>query len=114
MRFLVDAQLPPALARWLVERGHPAEHVHDLGLESASDRVVWDHAVAIGATVLTKDEDFAVRRILLADGPSIVWVRRGNTTRRELLNWFEPLLPTIVEALERGEPLIEISLEAPR
>jgi hypothetical protein len=26
MRLLVDAQLPPALARWLVDRGHEAGH----------------------------------------------------------------------------------------
>jgi len=26
MRFLVDAQLPPALARWLAAQGHEAEH----------------------------------------------------------------------------------------
>lgn len=37
MRFLVDAQLPPALARWLVERSHEAEHVFDLGMIKASD-----------------------------------------------------------------------------
>jgi predicted nuclease of predicted toxin-antitoxin system len=33
MRFLVDAQLPPALARWLAAQGHEAAHVGDLGLQ---------------------------------------------------------------------------------
>jgi predicted nuclease of predicted toxin-antitoxin system len=32
MRFLVDAQQPPALARWLTAAGHPSEHVADLGV----------------------------------------------------------------------------------
>jgi len=32
MRFLVDAQLPPALARTLEAGGHEAEHVADIGL----------------------------------------------------------------------------------
>ena len=36
MRFVADAQLPPALARWLVARGHEAEHVCDKGLQAAS------------------------------------------------------------------------------
>jgi predicted nuclease of predicted toxin-antitoxin system len=27
MKFLVDAQLPPALCGWLEARGHEAEHV---------------------------------------------------------------------------------------
>ncbi len=31
MRFLVDAQLPPALALMLDEHGHVAEHVIDVG-----------------------------------------------------------------------------------
>jgi predicted nuclease of predicted toxin-antitoxin system len=31
MRFLVDAQLPPALAQWLASHGHDAMHVTDLG-----------------------------------------------------------------------------------
>lgn len=41
MRFLVDAQLPPALARWLASQGHQADHVGDLGLAAAMDRVIW-------------------------------------------------------------------------
>ena len=40
MRFLVDAQLPPALARWLVAAGHEAEHVGDRGMEAASDAAI--------------------------------------------------------------------------
>ncbi|HZQ99021.1 MAG TPA: DUF5615 family PIN-like protein [Chloroflexota bacterium] len=109
MRFLVDAQLPPALARWLAERGHVAEHVSDVGLQAADDRILWDHAVSVGAVIITKDEDFALRRTLSAAGPAIVWVRRGNTRRRELLAWFEPLLPLVVDLLARGEPLVEIT-----
>jgi uncharacterized protein (DUF433 family) len=42
------------------------------------------------------------------DGPSIVWVRVGNTSRRDLLPWFRFRLPAIVDALHRGEALIEI------
>lgn len=45
MRFLVDAQLPPALARWLVAEGHAAEHVADKGLGAASDAEIWEHAL---------------------------------------------------------------------
>ena len=37
MRFLIDAQLPPALARLLASHGHVAEHVADIGLRDADD-----------------------------------------------------------------------------
>ena len=37
MRFLVDAQLPPVLARWFVTKRHQAEHVGDKGMQAASN-----------------------------------------------------------------------------
>ena len=109
MRFLVDAQLPPALARWLEECGHAAEHVFDCGLSTADDSVVWDYATETGSVIVTKDEDFALRRAHAPSGPAVVWLRKGNTSRHELLRWFEPLLPVVLEALDRGEPLVEVA-----
>ncbi|MDX6574495.1 MAG: hypothetical protein QOE96_448 [Blastocatellia bacterium] len=61
MTFLIDAQLPPALASWLIQQGHTAQHVDDLGLRNADDIVIWNHALESGAIVITKDEDFAER-----------------------------------------------------
>ena len=61
MRFVVDAQLPPALAVWLVAQGHDAAHVLDLELTRASDATIWQHAEVTSAIIVTKDEDFAVR-----------------------------------------------------
>ena len=75
MRFLVDAQLPVALARWLVGRGHEAQHVTSLKMSDASDSVIWNCAIDLDAIVITKDEDFALRRSFAKSGPVIVWVR---------------------------------------
>ena len=47
MDFLVDAQLPPGLARWLADQGHSAQHVNDLGLAGAEDSVIWNHALGV-------------------------------------------------------------------
>ena len=58
--------------------------------------------------ILTKDEDFAVHRVL-HHGPAVVWIRIGNTRRAELLRRFEVELPNIVAALERGETLVEVT-----
>jgi predicted nuclease of predicted toxin-antitoxin system len=38
MRFLVDNQLPPSLARWLRDRGHGAVHVFESGPHLLDDR----------------------------------------------------------------------------
>ena len=69
MNFLVDAQLPPGLARWLADQGHSAQHVNDVGLAGAEDSVIWNHALGVDAIVVTKDEDFAERTARTAVGP---------------------------------------------
>ena len=108
MRFLVDAQLPPALARWLAAQGHEAEHISDCGLGGAADTAIWNYAAGVNAVIVTKDEDFAQRKALDRSGPVTVWIRLPNTRRRELLVRFETVLPRLLQALERGETLIEI------
>ncbi len=109
MRFLIDAQLPPAIVGWLAAKGHRAEHVGDLGMQAASDAAIWDHALATSAAIITKDEDFAQRKVLASAGPTVVWIRLPNTRRRDLLEWFETVMPQILVALERGETLIEVT-----
>jgi len=108
MRFLVDAQLPPALARWIESQGHVAEHVVDLGMADASDRSIWQVAKQTGTVIVSKDADFVTLTTLEDKGPPVVWIRIGNTRRKVLLNWFGPLFPKILTLLEQGEKLIEI------
>ena len=108
MRFLIDTQLPAALARWLQEHGHPAEHVLDVGLAQSKDNPIWQYAAERQAVIVTKDEDFAEWVLRGRRGPSVVWLRVGNTSGSALLAWFEPLLPTIVKKLDEGERLIEV------
>ncbi len=52
MRFLIDAQLPPALARWLSSAGHDAGHVADIGLAGARDGEIWAYALSAGAVIV--------------------------------------------------------------
>ena len=108
MRFLVDAQLPPALARRIEALGHLAEHVFDCGLATAADQAIRSYAASTGAIIVTKDEDFAIH-VLLHKGPPVVWVRIGNTRREELLRRVEADFSAVVTALERGETLVEIA-----
>jgi len=58
--------------------------------------------------ILTKDEDFPHRMRQSKVGPVIVWLRIGNTSRRALLEWFEPLLPQLEALILEGERLIEV------
>ena len=108
MRFIVDAQLPPALARFLTAQGFFAEHVVDIGFGSADDSSIWDYALQHQAVIVTKDEDFPHRVQQSQKTPIIVWLRIGNASRRALLQWFSPLVPQIVQLIEDGNRLVEI------
>ena len=58
MQFLVDAQLPPALARWISAQGYSACHVANIGMASARDPEIWNRAYGDDSIIITKDEDF--------------------------------------------------------
>jgi predicted nuclease of predicted toxin-antitoxin system len=109
LRFLVDAQLPPALADYLRQLGHEAEHVNEIGSGAATDRAIWTYAKRHAAIIVTKDQDFADLTRLDTSGPPVVWIRLGNTTRAALLRSLQPLMPELLAALDRGERLIEIA-----
>ena len=107
MRFLVDAQLPPGLCRWLAARGHEAMHVHELGLGAAADADIATHAESEGATLISKDEDFLILR--RPDRFALLWLRCGNTTNHALGLWLEERWERVEELLGVGERLIELS-----
>jgi hypothetical protein len=70
-------------------------------------QLVLSAIAAVGAVIVTKDEDFVVRE-MLESGPAVVWVRIGNTRRADLLRRLEAHFASILNALERGETLVEI------
>jgi predicted nuclease of predicted toxin-antitoxin system len=102
MKFVVDQQLPPALARWIERKGHEAAHVRELGMREADDSDIWRFAVANALTIVTKDSDFGLRRLQATDGPPILWLRIGNTTIGEIFRILEGAWPSVEEDLKSG------------
>ncbi|MBI4771350.1 MAG: DUF5615 family PIN-like protein, partial [Chloroflexi bacterium] len=63
VRFLIDADLPRSVAQVIRQRGHEAVDVRDIGLRSAKDAVIAEHARSEGYCLLTGDHDFSdIRR----------------------------------------------------
>ena len=106
MIFLIDAQLPPALCRWLRARGHEALHVSEIGMAAASDAAIAAHAEARGMALISKDEDFVVLR--LPDRFAFVWLRCGNATNRALTAWLEGRWDAVAALVARGERFVEV------
>lgn len=108
MKFLVDAQLPPALAHFLTAKGEDAVHVLDLEMMESSDSEIWDLAVHEEMVIITKDEDFQVRASVSQHRPGIIWVRIGNCSKQKLLDFFEKRWGDMKSELENGASLIEL------
>jgi predicted nuclease of predicted toxin-antitoxin system len=106
MRFLIDAQLPPALCNWLRERGSDAEHVTERLGGQTPDAEIAACAARENFVLVTKDDDFALR--FPPDDYRLVWLRCGNITNRALRTWLDGRWTSVAGALEAGERLIEV------
>lgn len=76
MKIFLDEGLPYLAARLLREAGFDASHVLELGLKSASDTRILDHAASEGHVIVTLDSDF--HKLLAmsgADRPSVIRIR---------------------------------------
>jgi predicted nuclease of predicted toxin-antitoxin system len=106
----VDAQLAPALARWLAEElGQPAQAVRDLGLREAKDVQIFQAARQAQAIVLTKDADFVELLDRLGPPPQVIWITCGNTSNAAMRALLRRHLPGALGSLMKGEPLVEIT-----
>jgi predicted nuclease of predicted toxin-antitoxin system len=108
MRFLVDAQLPPALAQCIAGKGQSASAVRDQGLRNSDDGSIVNFAKKNDWIVVTKDDDLVERSLGREDGPRVLWLRIGNSTNRALFAWLDPHWPEIVRRLQEGQRVIEV------
>ena len=108
MRFLVDNQLPPSLARWLRDRGHDAAHVFESGLHLLDDRALWVRALTDARIVISKDEDFLYLANQPGDTGRFLWVRLGNCRNDALLAAFVTSFDTIIAAFDSGQIVVEL------
>ncbi len=63
-----------------------SDHLDLLGLGTAEDTLVWEHAKDNGFVVVTKDADFADLSVLRGFPPKVVWIRRGNCSTTDIEN----------------------------
>ena len=106
----IDAQLSPALARWMSDTFGVAAHaVRDLGLREAKDLAIFHAAREVGAVIMSKDSDFVLLLERFGPPPQLLWVTCGNTSNTRLQEVLLKGFPEARARLEQGEPLVEIS-----
>lgn len=99
--FLVDQQLPKALATYLTEHGDDATHIKDYpGGTTMGDLEVARLADAEGRFVVTKDDDFRISHLLGKPPAKLLHVACGNISTRDLLAMFDRHWPEFRTAVE--------------
>lgn len=108
--FIIDTQLPPALARWMRNQGCNA--VHTTYFSSGhlmADVQIRTIAVQENRIVVTKDNDFFENYLLKGIPPKVLLLQFGNCSNRDLLAQFEAHFDRVRERFEHGAGLVLFS-----
>ena len=107
MNFLVDNQLPPALARF-IESDLECSAIHVVDVRE--ERCLGCGSLGLRFTqsiLITKDEDFA-NMVLQLPTAKLIWVRVGNCRKTFLLDLFRRMWPRILRRLDSGDRVIQL------
>ena len=111
MKFLVDAQLPVRLAKFLQANGYDTLHTRDLPQQNAtSDTAINDISIEQERVVITKDADFVDSFLTIQKPSKLLLVSTGNIRNSELEEIFKNNLSTLVNLLQDND-YVEINRE---
>lgn len=103
MKFLIDAQLPPRLARQIAAAGHDVVHTSELpDGNRTTDEQIAEAADGEDRVVVTKDRDFRDSHLLRSKPGRLLIVTTGNISNSELIALFDEHLEALTTALEEA------------
>ena len=109
MKFIVDAQLPKLLARFLSERGFDAIHTLDFPRKNVTDDLEINRiSLEENRIVISKDSDFYDSYTARKEPYKLLFLTMGNISNQDLLNLFDKNLLLIIHTLQNGS-VVEIS-----
>ncbi len=101
MHFLLDAHIPRRLCQAIRSQGHECTHVETLERGNASsDSAIADRADAIGAVVVTKDDDFRLSHRFNGHPERLLLIAIGNCSNDELAHMVELVLDPVIQMLQ--------------
>jgi predicted nuclease of predicted toxin-antitoxin system len=102
MKFIVDAQLPRRLVRFLQGLGYDAIHTLDLPQQNATpDSSINAISIAEERIVITKDADFVDSFLTIQQPYKLLLIATGNIKNSELETLFATHLPQIIDLLNQ-------------
>ena len=103
MKLLLDQGLPRTAATELRAKGFDAVHTGEIGLATATDLALVEHARREDRTIITLDADFhALLALSNAGSPSVVRVRIQGLRGAEIASLVERVLELCPDDLRAG------------
>jgi predicted nuclease of predicted toxin-antitoxin system len=84
VKLLLDQNISRRVAAAFDVYGLEIRHVSFFGLESATDRHIWDFAKDRGYAIVSKDADFHHMSFTFGAPPKTIWLKLGNCSTREI------------------------------
>lgn len=103
MKFLVDANVSPEVARLLATAGHDAVAVRDVQLQDAPDDEILDRALSDDRVIISHDTDFGTLLPRHQTKPSFILVRSADPlTTTQIADLIIDNLDTMAGDLQAG------------
>lgn len=110
MKLLLDENLSRRLLPFLQHDYPDSTQVVVLGLQAASDSVVWQTAKDQGFVIVTRDADFEELSLVWGQPPKVIWLKTNNPSCAVTLKVLLDNRPMIEDALlTRDLACIEIA-----
>lgn len=107
MNFLVDAQLPYSLKTFFSKKGYNCLHTLDLIKgNNTTNKEINEISIAEKRFLITKDSDFYDSYLIKQQPYKLILVKLGNTSTKDLVNFFNEKYNDIIEAISYSSLLV--------
>lgn len=89
MLLLLDQNISYKIVKELKQSFPGLTHLRFENLNNSEDWDIWNYALKNGFTIVTFDADFYELQSVKGFPPKIIWLRFGNTTNTDLINFFK-------------------------
>ena len=96
MKLLLDQNLSRKIVEQIEEAFPDSVHITSVMTERTSDRDIWLYAQEHEFAIVTKDDDFEQRSILLGHPPKVIWLRLGNCKTGDVIALLTGSISTIL------------------
>lgn len=104
MSLLFDQNISPRILKYFLSVFPEAKHVRQVGLEDASDALIFEFAKKNKFALVTFDSDFVDLNVVKGIPPKIIWIRTGNLTTKAVAEILNCNVESIMRFLESDQP----------